>query len=96
MLLSRKAFWIMKTLRLSLKYRIIEKPISKFFYWLSSRQSRLLRVGFIEKLRRKFAPTGNEIRQDIILKHGDNVNSCVRELINLDSVCRKISLPDDI
>lgn len=81
-------------IRLPLKFRIkraIEKPIVRLFYWLSRKQSIFLRIGFIERLRRKWAPTLEEHRQDIIDRHGDgDVNSCVRELLRFDSFCRKI------
>ena len=86
-------------IRLPIKYRIkllIRKPITRLFYRLSSRKSRLLRIGFVEKLRRNFAPTYEEMRHDIITENGDSVCSAVRELMDLESVHRKVMLPDSI
>jgi len=86
-------------IRLPLKCRIkriIRNPLIKLFCRLSRNQSTLLKIGFIEKLRRKFAPTIEEQRQDIIVSHGENVNACVRDLLYFESTVRKIMPPDPI
>ncbi len=82
-------------IKLPLKFRIkrlVRRPITSFFYKLSHNQSCLLKIGFVEKLRRKWAPTYKEQRQDII-DNSASVVRCVRELVEMERLRRKIMPP---
>ena len=73
--------------------RVIHKRMTYLFYGLSHKQSVLLKIGFMERLRRKFAPTYEEMREDII---SQSTGACdaIRGLMNLESVYRKVMPPE--
>ena len=91
-------------IRLPLKTRVklrIRRRISSFFYkWAYSRYKFLI-FGPFEYLRKEFAPTYQEMQEDICRKRdSEHMVEAVRELVQLESVRRKImlvdALPDDV
>lgn len=85
---------------LSLKSRIKYKYLGllrRFFHFLSSRQSILLRLGFVERLRRRYAPTFEEIKQDIWVSAKDGcVVGPLRKIVEMESFKRRVMLIDPL
>ena len=82
----------------------LHKHISKQFYCLYNRNSILLRVGLLSRLRRRYAPTINEQKQDIIARHiatdPNMINDCVSELLRFERAVRMVMppcpIPDEV